>query len=153
MLYLDAFYFPAVGIVHYFNEWDLHSSILLPNNDSYRQNSALHISTLVQACFKISVFRLRSWKKSDNILNNIHPGPFDPYVYVWCLCTIWIGGRGQCKEGGQSQLNECSRQCSRPVLARCSMGFGPNPLINGLNLPTIKLNILFLEKFTVMHFD
>ena len=31
-----------------------------------------------------------------------------------------------------SQLNECSRQCSRPVLARCSMGFAPNPLINGV---------------------
>ena len=51
------------------------------------------------------------------------------------------------------QLNEYSRQCSRPVLARCSMGFGPNPLINGLILHTFKLNILFLEKFTVIHFD
>jgi hypothetical protein len=40
-----------------------------------------------------------------------------------------------------SQLNECSRQCSRPVLAQCSMGFGPNPLINGLILHTkSKLN-------------
>ena len=35
---------------------------------------------------------------------------------------------------GAAQLNECSRQCSRPVLARCLMGFGPNPLINGLIL-------------------
>ena len=51
------------------------------------------------------------------------------------------------------QLNECSRQCSCLVLARCSMGFGPNPLINGLILHTFKLNILFLEKFTVIHFD
>ena len=51
------------------------------------------------------------------------------------------------------QMNECSRQCSRPVLARCSMGFGPNPLIHGLILLTFKLNILFLEKFTVIHFD
>ena len=47
-----------------------------------------------------------------------------------------------------TQLYECSRQCSRPVLARCSMGFGPNPLINGLIL-----HILFLEKITVIHFD
>ena len=52
-----------------------------------------------------------------------------------------------------AQLNECSRQCSRPVLARCSMGFGPNPLINGLILHTFKLKILFLEKLTVIHFD
>ena len=52
----------------------------------------------------------------------------------------------------EPQLNECSRQCSRPVLDQCSMGFGPNPLINGLILNTFKLNILFLEKFTVIHF-
>ena len=31
------------------------------------------------AGFKIGVFRLQSWKKSDTILQNIHPGPFDPY--------------------------------------------------------------------------
>ena len=53
----------------------------------------------------------------------------------------------------QAQLYDCSRQCSRPVLAQCSMGFGPNPLINGLIQHTLKLNILFLEKFTVIHFD
>ena len=52
-----------------------------------------------------------------------------------------------------AQLYECSRQCSHPVLARCSMGFGPNPKINGLIQHTFKLNILFLEKFTVIHFD
>ena len=51
------------------------------------------------------------------------------------------------------QLYGCSRQCSRPVLARCSIGFGPNPLINGLIQHTFKLNILLLEKFTVIHFD
>jgi hypothetical protein len=33
------------------------------------------------------------------------------------------------------------------------MGFGPNPKINGLIPHTFKLNILFLEKFTVIHFD
>ena len=27
--------------------------------------------------------------------------------------------------GSGSQLNECSRHCSRPVLDRCSIGFGP----------------------------
>ena len=52
-----------------------------------------------------------------------------------------------------AHLNECTRRCSRPVLARCSMGFDPNPLINGLIMHTFKLNILFLEKFTVIHFD
>ena len=52
-----------------------------------------------------------------------------------------------------AQLYGCSRPCSRPVLAQRSMGFGPNPLINGLIQHTFKLNILFLEKFTVIHFD
>ena len=52
-----------------------------------------------------------------------------------------------------AQLYDCGRQCGRPVGARCSMGFGPNPLINGLLQHTFKLNILFLEKFTVIHFD
>ena len=51
------------------------------------------------------------------------------------------------------QLYGCSRQCGRPVGARCSMGFGPNPLINGLIQQTFKLNIIFLEKFTLIHFD
>ena len=46
----------------------------------------------------------------------------------------------------QTQLYGCSIQCSRPVLARHSMGFGPNPLINGLIQHAFKLNILFLEK-------
>ena len=45
-----------------------------------------------------------------------------------------------------AQLYGCSRQCGRPVGARCSMGFGPNPLINGLIQHTFKFNILFLEK-------
>ena len=69
--------------------------------------------------------------------------------------------RSQCSESiclanlppHTTKLYGCSRQCSRPVLARCSMGFGPNPLINGLIQHTLKLNILFLEKFTVIHFD
>ena len=46
----------------------------------------------------------------------------------------------------QPQLYGCSRQCGRPVWARCSMGFGPNPLINGLIQHTFKLNILFFRK-------
>ena len=45
-----------------------------------------------------------------------------------------------------TQLYECSRQCSRPVLAQCSMGFGPNPKINGLIQHTFKLNIFFFGK-------
>ena len=43
-----------------------------------------------------------------------------------------------------------SRQCGRPVGARCSMGLGRNPLINGLIQHTFKINFLFLEKFTVI---
>ena len=58
----------------------VHSFILLPNNDSYRQNSALHIFTLVWACFKIGVFKLQSSKKIYTFLSNINPGPFDPYA-------------------------------------------------------------------------
>ena len=56
-------------------------------------------------------------------------------------------------KANETQLYGCSRQCSRPVLARCSMGFTPNPLINGLILHTFKLNILFLEKCALIHFD
>ena len=44
------------------------------------------------------------------------------------------------------QLYGCSRQCSRPVLGLCSMGFGPNPQINGLIQLTFKLSILFFRK-------
>ena len=53
----------------------------------------------------------------------------------------------------QAQLYGCSRQCSRPALAQCSMGFGPNALIKGLIQHNFKLNILFKRKFTVIHFD
>ena len=52
-----------------------------------------------------------------------------------------------------SQLYGCSGQGGRLVGARCSMGFGLNPLINGLIQHTFKLNILVLEEFTVIHFD
>ena len=46
-----------------------------------------------------------------------------------------------------------SRQCGRPVGAQLSMGLGRNPLINGLILHTFKINILFVEKFTVILYD
>ena len=52
-----------------------------------------------------------------------------------------------------SQLHDCSKQCGHPVGARFSTGFGPNPLINGLIQHTFKLNILFVEKITVIHFE
>ena len=58
----------------------VHSTFLLPNKDSYTQNSALHIFTFVWACFKIGVLSSEVLKKSDTILCNIHPGSFDPYV-------------------------------------------------------------------------
>ena len=46
-----------------------------------------------------------------------------------------------------------NRQCGRPVGTQCSMGLGRNPLINGLIQHTFKLNILFVEKIIVIHFD
>ena len=49
-------------------------------------------------------------------------------------------------QASYAQLYDCSRQCGRPVRAQCSMGFGPNPLINGLIQHSFKLNILFLER-------
>ena len=51
-----------------------------------------------------------------------------------------------------AQLYGRSRQCGRPVEARCSMRLGRNPLINGLIQHTLKLNILLVEKFTAIHF-
>ena len=36
----------------------LPSPIMLPNNDSYRQNSAVHFFTFDRICFYIGVFRL-----------------------------------------------------------------------------------------------
>jgi len=59
---------------------------------------------------------------------------------------------GEAREQGP-QFYGCSRQCGRLVRARCSMELGWNPLINGLIQHTFKFNILFLEKFTVIHFD
>ena len=56
--------------------------------------------------------------------------------YVFLNVTDWCRNAWQCLEMDincckeLSQLYGCSRQCSRPVLARCSMGFGPNPLSN-----------------------
>ena len=46
-----------------------------------------------------------------------------------------------------------SRQCSRLVGAKCSMGLGRNPLINGLIQHTLKINFLFIEKFTAIPLD
>ena len=74
-------------------------------------------------------------------------------LYVLGSLDHCFAGNRHVFEAYRAQLNECSRQCSRPVLAQCSRGFGPNPLINGLILHTFKLNILFLEKFTEIHFD
>ena len=46
-----------------------------------------------------------------------------------------------------------SRQCGRPVGARCSMGLGRNPLIHGLIQHAFKINFLFVEKIQVIPFD
>ena len=64
-----------------------------------------------------------------------------------CFCFVFLSVHHA------SQLYGCRRQCGRPVGARCSMGFWPNTLINGLIQHTFKLNILLLEKITVIHFD
>ena len=85
----------------------VHRTIVLPNNDSYRQNSSLHLFTFRWSCFKIGVFKLRSWKKNYTFLYNIHPAPFDPYgrnqsecekatkvgflpCILWVFLTIYI---------------------------------------------------------------
>ena len=52
-----------------------------------------------------------------------------------------------------AQLYGRSRQCNCPVGARGSMGLGWNQLINSLSQHTFKLNILFVDKFTEIHFD
>ena len=63
----------------------------------YRQNSKLYfLFTFDRACFKIGVFRLKVGEKSDTILHNIHPGPFDPCnkvlfkncTHKWCASTF-----------------------------------------------------------------
>ena len=46
-----------------------------------------------------------------------------------------------------------SRQCGHPVRARCSLGLGRNPLINGLFQHTLKINFLFVKKNAVIPFD
>ena len=61
--------------------------------------------------------------------------------------TVWARLRHKARLYGRS------RQCSRPVGARWSMGLGRNQLINGLIQHTFKLNILFLQKYTVISFD
>ena len=66
--------------------------ILWMNNDSYRQNSALHVSTFELFFLLIGVFKLWNWKKCDAFVHNIHPGPFgtlfekDKEVSWWMLC-------------------------------------------------------------------
>ena len=71
----------------------VHITILLPNNDSYRQNSALHIFTFVQACFKICVFKLQNWKKVTLFCKiSFHP-------YDWSFHKshgICIKGKSNC---------------------------------------------------------
>ena len=52
-----------------------------------------------------------------------------------------------------SQYYGRSRQFSRPVGVRCSMGLGRNPLIDGLFQHTFKFNFLLVEKFTEIPFD
>ena len=56
--------------------------------------------TLVRACFKMGVFKLQSWTKSDTILHNIHPGPFDQYVQsqqlTWALNILHKHAHGAC---------------------------------------------------------
>ena len=77
-------------------------------------------------------------------------------VWDWqCIEDIWTKGSviELMNEWITTRLYGRSRQCGRPVGARCSMGLGRNPLINGLIQHTFKLYILFLEKFTVIPFD
>ena len=54
---------------------------------------------------------------------------------------------------GITQSYGHSTQCGRPVGARCSMGLGRNPLINGSIQHTFKLNFLLVEQFTVIPLD
>ena len=52
-----------------------------------------------------------------------------------------------------SQFYGRSRQRGRPVGARCLTGLGRNPLLNALIQHTLKINFLFVEKFTVIPWD
>ena len=56
-------------------------------------------------------------------------------------------------KGCRAQLYGRSRQCGCSVGARCSIGLGRNPLKNVLIQHTFKLNILFVEKFIVIHLN
>ena len=71
------------------------------------------------------------------------------------LLNGWILPTGGASLGRVSTLHYYgrSRQCGRPIIARCSMGLGRSPLINGLIQHTLKLNFLFVEKFTAIPFD
>ena len=62
-------------------------------------------------------------------------------------------GLGIMLQAAGSQFYARRRQCCCPVGARCSMGLGRNQLINGLIQHNFKINLLFLEKFTVTPFD
>ena len=61
----------------------LPSPILLPNNDSYRQNSALHCFAFDRMGVLIDIFRRQSLEKNDTILQNINRCPFDPYIHIY----------------------------------------------------------------------
>ena len=83
----------------------------------------------------------------------VHAGLYVGFLFLVVLSVGFLMNQAWWTGRLLAQLYECSRQCSCLVLARCSMGFGPNPKINGLLQHTFKFNILFLEKFTVIHFD
>ena len=90
--------------------------------------------------------------------------PGDTHLYMAplfkeVLKVVSLTFRQQFLHWGRFENNSCSqfyglsRQCGRPVRARCSMELGRNPLINGLIQHTFQINFLFVEKFPVIPFD
>ena len=57
----------------------------------HRQNRALRFFFFFdQARLKNGVFKLKSWKTSDTILQNINPGTFDPYMEMPFMANYMV---------------------------------------------------------------
>ena len=51
-------------------------------NKIMQYNNFLSIAPVFKCCILCLKFR-----KSDNFVHNIHPGPFDPYTLLWLIIT------------------------------------------------------------------
>ena len=115
-------FFALVGFIQQANSDETYVHHTLPNHNFVAVNVQGHPILRETYCLTLVGIANHCQRSQNKVLKKLQS-----YFYAY-----------------SSQLYGCSRQCGRPVGAQCSMGFGLNPLINGLIRHTFKFNTFFV---------